>query len=108
MKLFKATILILFAVVLIYASFDMPYRGDPDNLMHAEESVTGTEVMGSYFIQEAYNDAKTPNMVTVILGDYRSVDTLGEQVVIFTAGLITLLVLRNRFTRSEESEEDEA
>jgi len=81
---------------MIYAASDLPYRGDPDNLMHAEESITGTEVVGSYVIQEAYKDAKTPNIVTVILGDYRSVDTFGEQVVVFTAGLITLLILRSR------------
>jgi len=81
---------------MIYAASDLPYRGDPDNLMHAEESITGTEVVGSYVIQEAYKDAKTPNIVTVILGDYRSVDTFGEQVVVFTAGLITILILRSR------------
>lgn len=81
---------------MVYASLDLPQRGDTDNLMHAETSMTGTPVPGNYYIQEAYNDAKTPNIVTVILGDYRSFDTLGEQVVIFTAGLITLLVLRNR------------
>jgi multicomponent Na+:H+ antiporter subunit B len=33
-------------------------------------------------------------MVTVILGDYRGFDTLGEEVVILTAGLSTLLLLR--------------
>ena len=96
MKALKIIILVLFASVMIYAASDLPYRGDPDNLMHAEESITGTEVVGSYVIQEAYKDAKTPNIVTVILGDYRSVDTFGEQVVVFTAGLITLLILRSR------------
>lgn len=96
MKALKIIILILFASVMIYAASDLPYRGDPDNLMHAEESITGTKVVGSYVIQEAYNDAKTPNIVTVILGDYRSVDTFGEQVVVFTAGLITILILRSR------------
>lgn len=94
MKTIKYLILAGFAFVLIYASLDLPYRGDPDNRMHSEKSITNTEVAGNYYIQEAYNDAKTPNIVTVVLGDYRSIDTLGEQVVIFTAGLITLLILR--------------
>ena len=94
MKAFKILILILFAGVLIYAASDLPYRGDPDNLMHAEKSITNTPVKGNYFVQNAYRDARTPNMVTVVLGDYRSIDTFGEQVVIYTAGLITLLVLR--------------
>lgn len=96
MKALKIIILILFASVLIYAASDLPYRGDPDNLMHADESITGTTVVGNYVIKEAYKDAKTPNIVTVILGDYRSLDTFGEQVVVFTAGIITILVLRNR------------
>lgn len=96
MKALKILALLLFASVLIYASLDLPYRGDPDNYMHSERSMTDTPVMGSYFIQEAYNDARTPNMVTVVLGDYRSIDTFGEQVVIYTAGLITILVLRTR------------
>lgn len=99
MKAFKYLILALFAGVLLYASLDLPYRGDPDNVMHAEESMTGTRVIGNYAIQEAYEDAHTPNMVTVILGDYRSIDTFGEQIVIYTAGLITLLVLRRRRRR---------
>lgn len=86
---------------MIYASFDLPYRGDPDNQMNVERSITDTPVAGNYYVQEAYNDARTPNIVTVVLGDYRSVDTLGEQVVIFTAGLICLLILR-RFREEEE------
>lgn len=86
----------MFATVLIYASMDLPYRGDPDNNMHAERSMTDTPVKGNYFIQEAYNDARTPNMVTVILGDYRSIDTFGEQVVIYAVGLITLLIFKKR------------
>lgn len=85
---------------MIYAASDLPYRGDPDNRMHAEESITGTAVIGNYSIKNAYRDAHTPNMVTVILGDYRSVDTFGEQVVIYTAGLITLLVLRRSRRRA--------
>lgn len=64
--------------------------------------MTGTEVPGNYYIREAYNDAHTPNIVTVVLGDYRSIDTLGEQIVIFTAGMITFLLLRKRRDDDEE------
>jgi multicomponent Na+:H+ antiporter subunit B len=35
-------------------------------------------------------------MVTAILADYRGYDTLGETVVIFTAGVATLLILKGR------------
>lgn len=101
MKFLKILTLVLFAAIMIYAASGLPYRGDPDNRMHHEESITGTPVIGNYFIQNAYRDAKTPNMVTVVLGDYRSVDTFGEQIVIFTAGLITLLVLRRTKRRED-------
>jgi multicomponent Na+:H+ antiporter subunit B len=98
-NILKISVLIAFAGLMIYASSDLPYRGDPNNAMHAEQSITGTPVVGNYFIQSAYRDANTPNIVTVVLGDYRGIDTLGEQVVIFTAGMIALLVLRR--TRKE-------
>lgn len=62
--------------------------------MNRESSITGTEVPGNYYIQKAYHDAHTNNIVTVVLGDYRSIDTLGEQIVIFTAGMICFLLLR--------------
>lgn len=96
MKFLKILLLLLFAGVLVYAASDLPYRGDPDNVMHKEISITGSEVIGSYAIRESYKETNTPNMVTVILGDYRSIDTFGEQVVIYTAGLITLLILRRK------------
>jgi multisubunit Na+/H+ antiporter MnhB subunit len=94
LKILKILTLVSFAGLMIYAASDLPFRGDPSNSMHAQQSVTGTTVIGSYVIQNAYRDAKTPNIVTVILGDYRGIDTLGEQVVIFTAGLIAVLILR--------------
>jgi len=94
LKYLKAFIMAAFAALLIYAASDLPYRGDPDNRMHDERSMVNTPVAGNYYIQEAYHDAHTPNIVTVVLGDYRAIDTFGEQVVIYTAGIITLLVLR--------------
>ncbi|MFP8487817.1 hydrogen gas-evolving membrane-bound hydrogenase subunit E [Gracilimonas sp. Q87] len=96
MKYLKLLLILVFALLLLFAASDLPFRGDPDNRMNQSVSMTGTEVPGNYYIQEAYNDAHTPNIVTVVLGDYRSIDTLGEQIVIFTAGMITFLLLRNR------------
>ena len=51
------------------------------------------------YIEKAQEEAGAPNMVTAVLADYRSYDTLGEVVVIFTAGLACLLVL-GAFTRT--------
>lgn len=86
--------------MLLYAAIDLPQRGNPENQMNQPKSITNTDVAGHYYIEQAYEDAHTPNMVTVVLGDYRSMDTLGEQVVIYTAGMICFLLLRRR--RSEE------
>lgn len=102
MKILKALTLVIFAGIMIFAASDLPYRGDPDNLMHAEESLAGSRVIGSYAIQNTYLDARTPNFVTVILGDYRSIDTFGEQLVIYTAGMITFLILVTSKRRNNE------
>ncbi|WP_103665601.1 hydrogen gas-evolving membrane-bound hydrogenase subunit E [Gracilimonas amylolytica] len=96
MKVLKLLLILVFALLLLFAASDLPFRGKADNQMNQRTSMTGTEVPGNYYIREAYNDAHTPNIVTVVLGDYRSIDTLGEQIVIFTAGMITFLLLRNR------------
>ena len=45
-----------------------------------------------------------PNLVTGVLASYRGYDTLGETVVIFTAGLGVLLLLGDR---SSEKKNDE-
>jgi multicomponent Na+:H+ antiporter subunit B len=45
------------------------------------------------YIERAQDEAGATNMVTAVLADYRAYDTLGEVLVIFTAGLACLLVL---------------
>lgn len=51
------------------------------------------------FVEEGHHETEVPNMVTYILADYRSYDTLGEVTVIFTAGVGVLLLLRRREKR---------
>jgi multicomponent Na+:H+ antiporter subunit B len=93
LKVVKVLLLVGFAALMFFAAIDLPMRGDADSVMHQEVNANGNPVPGNYYIQSAYKDAKTPNIVTVVLGDYRSIDTLGEQIVVFTAGLILVLVL---------------
>ncbi len=88
--------LLVFAGLLIHATLHLPARGDPDAPMHRERNRAGGLVAGDYFVRNAYRDAATPNMVTVVLADYRSVDTLGEVIVVFTAGVSCFLILRRR------------
>ncbi|KUG26304.1 hypothetical protein ASZ90_003862 [hydrocarbon metagenome] len=83
----------------MYAAYGLPYRGDSAALVNQEISLTGTPVASSYYIENAMKDANTPNMVTSVLGDYRSFDTLGEEVVIFAAGIICFLLLKREKKR---------
>ena len=89
---------------MIYASTGLPNRGDLDSVVNRDLSPSGTLNASSYYIRNAYKDTHTPNMVTAILADYRSYDTLGEETVILTAGLICFLLLRKK--RKEEDDED--
>jgi multicomponent Na+:H+ antiporter subunit B len=83
-----------FVALMVYASGGLPDRGDPDAPAHRHVS--------HEYIEGALSDTGTPNVVTAVLADYRSIDTLGEVIVIFTAGLAVLLIL----ARPKEDERD--
>lgn len=101
MKTVHYLILAAFVSVLIYAAMSLPGYGALDAPLHRERSAAGTPVAGEHYIRNAYLDAATPNMVTVVLADYRSFDTLGETIVVFTAGVACWLILRVRQTRQQ-------
>jgi multicomponent Na+:H+ antiporter subunit B len=86
MQRFGLVMILLFGVVLVYAGLGLPQFGDP-------EAPAATHV-SDHYIEHAYHDAHTPNIVTVMIADYRSYDTLGETIVVFAAGLACLLLLR--------------
>jgi multicomponent Na+:H+ antiporter subunit B len=73
---------------LVYASMELPPFGDPSNPVHGH--------VGSYYTEHTYEDMGIPNMVAAVLASYRSIDTLGEAFVIFTAalGVFALLSVR--------------
>lgn len=83
------TVLILFVVVvtgaaLIYGSLDMPLFGDPQAPIHTH--------VADVYLAEGMAATGAPNIVTAVLASYRGYDTLGETMVIFTAGVGVLLV----------------
>lgn len=73
---------------MLFASTGLPKIGDP-------EAPANTHVSPVY-IEESENVTHAPNIVTAVLADYRGYDTLGETVVIFTAGLACVLILMKR------------
>ena len=76
------------AAVLIYGTLDMPNFG-------ASNAPAQTHV-GEQYLVRTPKDIDIPNVVTAILASYRGFDTLGEVVVIFTAGLGVILLLAGR------------
>ena len=75
-------------LLLIFGTLAMPDWGDP-------ASPASSHVSPRY-IEKGFEETAVPNMVTAVLADYRGFDTLGETVVIFTAGMAVLLILRTR------------
>jgi multicomponent Na+:H+ antiporter subunit B len=78
-------LVVAFAGLMLLASADLPDRGDPDS--------PAAQGVAREFTAGAVDDAKTPNVVTAVLADYRSLDTLGETLVVFSAALAAAVVL---------------
>ncbi len=74
------------ALLLLYGAADLPAFGDPG-------SPASTHISPTY-LESSVEQTRTPNVVTAILMDYRSLDTLVETIVIFTAGIACALILR--------------
>ena len=88
MKILSLITVVLVGAALIYGTLDMPKWGDP-------QSPASTHV-SPYYLNHSLEHTATPNVVTSILADYRGYDTFGETVVIFTAGMACILLLRKR------------
>ena len=47
---------------------------------------------GVSYVYNALGTKIAPNMVTVVIFDFRAYDTLGESIILLTAGLVVLLI----------------
>jgi multicomponent Na+:H+ antiporter subunit B len=70
---------------LVYGTIDIPAFGEPDNPVQ-------THVAPRY-LEQSGEEIGIPNVVTSVLASYRGYDTLGETVVVFTAGMGVLVLL---------------
>ena len=86
---------LLFGSLLFYGSLDFPMWGDPQ--------APASRHVSSYYIENTLKETSVPNIVTAVLADYRSFDTMFEAIVIFTAGIACILILR-RFHLAERSQ----
>ena len=85
MKWLVLALLASLASLFVYVSADLPDRADPNAPANVHLSPELTE--------QTESEIGIPNLVSAVLADIRGYDTLGETLVIFTAGLAVLLVL---------------
>ncbi len=76
---------LIVGAALFYASIDMPAFGDPNAPANA--------YVGQAYVDRTPNEIGVPNIVTAVLASYRGFDTLGETLVVFTAGVAVMLLL---------------
>ncbi len=83
--LMPLVVVVCTGVVLIYATFDMPYFGSPDAPIHQH--------VAPRYLTESAEEVGPPNIVTSVLASYRGYDTFGEVGVVFTAFIGVFLLL---------------
>jgi multicomponent Na+:H+ antiporter subunit B len=90
MRILGLLLVVVMGAIIVWGSSDLPQRGDPLAPAAVHDSVA------VYYIENAYTDSRTPNMVTAVLADYRGFDTFGEAVVVVAAALSCMLILLRR------------
>lgn len=88
------TVAISLGVVLAVGIMDMPGFADPNAPANLH--------VAPYYLQDSYADIGIPNVVTSVLASYRGYDTLGEVVVIFTAGIGVIALLTGKVRKPKE------
>ena len=76
---------IVTGALLIYGTLDMPHFGTADAPIHNH--------VAPRYINDSMEEIGVPNIVTSVLASYRGYDTLGETLVIFTAGIGVMSLL---------------
>jgi multicomponent Na+:H+ antiporter subunit B len=90
---------IIAGLLLLQAEKDFPDWGDAN-------SPANSYRLSQHFITQTFPETTVPNMVTAVLADYRGYDTMFETVVIFTAGIAIIGILRI-FGNSTQSKQQE-
>ncbi|MEL7544777.1 MAG: hydrogen gas-evolving membrane-bound hydrogenase subunit E, partial [Pseudomonadota bacterium] len=79
---------VVVGAALVYGTIDLPPFGAADT--------PPNQHVAPFYLQNSIPQTTVPNVVTSVLASYRGFDTFGETVVVFTAGLGVLLLLRGR------------
>lgn len=87
-------VVLVTGALLIYGTLDMPHFGLADAPAHLH--------VAPRYIKDSMAEIGIPNIVTSVLASYRGFDTLGEVVVVFTAGIgVMSLLLVSKQTKEE-------
>ena len=86
-QVFPAIVCLVLGGILIWCSYDLPQIGLASSPIH--QHIVPEYIAGSR------NDIGIPNIVTSVLASYRGYDTFGETIVVFTAGIAVLAILKN-------------
>ncbi|MFC3478667.1 DUF4040 domain-containing protein [Halobacterium litoreum] len=78
---------VLLVAVLLTTLGSLPEIGSPDTAVITSE-------VTNYYLENAYTETEVKNAVTAVLAAYRGFDTLGEAVVVYSAGVGLLVVLK--------------
>jgi multicomponent Na+:H+ antiporter subunit B len=95
LRITGSILLVLLGTLLFYGALDFPVWGDPQS--------PASRHLSPYYIEHTMADTSVPNIVTSVLADYRSYDTMFETIVIFTAGIACIFLLRTFKTIVPES-----
>ena len=93
MKYLGLLIIAVCGGILLSATSDFPDWGDSQS--------PASTYLSNHYIEKSIDETGVPNLVTSVLADYRSFDTMFETAVIFCAGLVCFLLLRN-YNRQKE------
>ena len=72
--------------LLIYGTYGLPPFGASDTPIHTHVS--------AQYLERSISETGVPNVVTSVLASYRGFDTLGEVIVVFTAAIGVLSILK--------------
>jgi len=87
MKMLGMLAVLIAGFFLLRGVSGLPVWGDP-------RSPANASPISHHYLTQTGKETDVPNVVTAILGDYRGYDTLFETVVIFTAGIAIIAILR--------------
>jgi len=92
-------IIVLTGGVMVYGTLEMPNFGSPKAPAQIH--------VGPEYFERIPKEIDVPNAVTAILASYRGYDTLGEAVVVFTAGIGVVMLMSGLGRRREDDDVDQ-